>query len=305
MVVDFEETETVGQELELYTGTETVFSDRFTTTLEKLCEPFPVEDIQWLPKGQPQVNMAFAYVDVWGYKDRLDQYAPSMWTEKQPVVVTSADKVFVSVEITLFGRQYGGLGEEKLSNENAGTVAYSQAFRRACANFGMGRYMYDFGTTWITPEQAKAMQQEKYKGANTIGLRMAVEAYRKAGIPIDEKYANVKIVESKLHTPSVGAAITDTNRAGTASAPGNATASADTAVPSGIPTTRPATSSGEGSIGKFSSKQLFHLRRAGFDDGELTSALLQNSARRVTDMVIGSKMTKDAVLAALSEEDNF
>jgi len=163
-----------------------VFSDPLAKVREVLCAPFDVEQIRWLPN--PKSKQLFAYAEVWDYKRRLDDVAYGAWSEPQPVVVTSATKVFVSVVIMLYGRPYGGLGEEDLTNNNAGTVAYSQAFRRACANFGLGRYMYDFGRTWADESMFAQLTKENYAGTHELGLELAVAAYKKAGIPMDERY---------------------------------------------------------------------------------------------------------------------
>src|SRR5262249_22928123 len=41
------------------------------------------------------------------------------------------------------------MGEEWAHDENAATRAEAQAFKRACACFGLGRYLYDLGRVWM------------------------------------------------------------------------------------------------------------------------------------------------------------
>jgi hypothetical protein len=48
-----------------------------------------------------------------------------------------------------------GLGEEWADNENAGTSAEAQAFKRACSCFGLGRYLYDLGGNWVDLDDRK------------------------------------------------------------------------------------------------------------------------------------------------------
>ena len=48
-----------------------------------------------------------------------------------------------------------GLGEEWADNENAGTSAEAQAFKRACSCFGLGRYLYDLGGIWVDLDDRK------------------------------------------------------------------------------------------------------------------------------------------------------
>ena len=46
-------------------------------------------------------------------------------------------------------------GEEWADNENAGTSAEAQAFKRACSCFGLGRYLYDLGGNWVDLDERK------------------------------------------------------------------------------------------------------------------------------------------------------
>ena len=55
-----------------------------------------------------------------------------------------------SCRLTIDGLgSHSGLGEEWADNENAGTAAEAQAFKRACSCFGLGRYLYDLGGNWV------------------------------------------------------------------------------------------------------------------------------------------------------------
>jgi len=51
--------------------------------------------------------------------------------------------VLVTCELTIFGLgSHSATGEEWADNDNAGTAAEAQAFKRACSCFGLGRYLY-------------------------------------------------------------------------------------------------------------------------------------------------------------------
>ncbi len=67
---------------------------------------------------------------------------------------------------------------EPREEENAATEAYSQAFRRACAQVGLGRYLYDLPKAWVPYDPQKraiALAEEE--------LRLLAERlYRKAGL---------------------------------------------------------------------------------------------------------------------------
>jgi hypothetical protein len=82
-------------------------------------------------------------------------FSPAGWTRKYTVHTSanferkpdqkSVAKVFATCELTIFGLgSYSATGEEWTDNDNAGTGAEAQAFKRSCVCFGLGRYLYDF-----------------------------------------------------------------------------------------------------------------------------------------------------------------
>ena len=65
-------------------------------------------------------------------------------------------KVFVTCELTIFALDsHSATGEEWTDNDNAGTSAEAQAFKRACACFGLGRYLYYFDGVWVDLDERK------------------------------------------------------------------------------------------------------------------------------------------------------
>ena len=134
--------------------------------LEELNQPFDPEDVKWLPgvfMGQGKVQ-ALAYADPRVYIDRLNEvlgaanwgksYNTTIATgltkvvkqyQKENLVLTGTGKIFVTctVNIPSLGVSTSDVGESDLSDDNAYTVAASQAFKRACVQFGLGRYFYD------------------------------------------------------------------------------------------------------------------------------------------------------------------
>ena len=111
--------------------------------------------------GRSGVVLPFA--DPRAYTDRLNQlFTPSGWTreysistvpsltrvDRGKVVVTSKLLVASTVTINRLG-SHTGTGEEWADRENAITAADAQAFKRACSCFGLGRYLYSFGETWV------------------------------------------------------------------------------------------------------------------------------------------------------------
>jgi hypothetical protein len=50
---------------------------------------------------------------------------------------------------------HSGCGEEWAEDPNALTSAEAQAFKRACSNFGLGRYFYSFAEMWVDLDEYK------------------------------------------------------------------------------------------------------------------------------------------------------
>lgn len=134
--------------------------------------PFDPAVIEWrvtnTSKGNGQSRgQVIPYADQRAYTDRLNAlFSPAGWTRKY-TVHTSANfqrakdqkttaKVFVTCDLTIFGLgSHSATGEEWADDENAGTSAEAQAFKRSCACFGLGRYLYHFTGTWVDLDERK------------------------------------------------------------------------------------------------------------------------------------------------------
>ena len=132
--------------------------------------PFEASSIEWKvtntshDKTRGQV---IPYADQRAYTDRLNaMFTPAGWTRKY-AIHTSANferskdqkivaKVLVTCELTIFGLgSHSATGEEWADNDNAGTSAEAQAFKRACSCFGLGRYLYHFDGVWANLDEQK------------------------------------------------------------------------------------------------------------------------------------------------------
>jgi hypothetical protein len=134
--------------------------------------PFDPRVIEWratnTTKGNRQSRgQVIPYADQRAYTDRLNAlFSPAGWTRKYSVH-TSANfqrakdqkttaKVFVTCDLTIFGiGSHSATGEEWTDDQNAGTAAEAQAFKRSCACFGLGRYLYYFTGTWVDLDDRK------------------------------------------------------------------------------------------------------------------------------------------------------
>jgi Rad52/22 family double-strand break repair protein len=107
------------------------------------------------------------YADPRAYTDRLNAlFSPQGWTRtyrvetmnnitrmnKGEAIITG--KVLVTCTVTITGLgSHSGTGEEWADDPNGMTAADAQAFKRACAVFGLGRYFYDFVAPWVDLDQ--------------------------------------------------------------------------------------------------------------------------------------------------------
>ena len=156
----------------------------------KLRQPFPPELISWKPqvvsyKGENSTAMGAAYADNRAYTDRLNQVAGSDGWSQSVVLSTSSTyekevkkkeknpetgawdietskilrtaRISAVVTVTINGLgSHSNVGESDIADENATTSAYAQGFKRACTEFGLGRYLYDLPATGWLPYDTKS-----------------------------------------------------------------------------------------------------------------------------------------------------
>jgi hypothetical protein len=130
-------------------------------------------------------GLLLPYADQRAYTDRLNSlFTPAGWTRKYALHTSgnferSRDgkvvaKVFVTCEVTIFGLgSHSATGEEWADDENAGTSAEAQAFKRACCCFGLGRYLYYFSGAWVELDD-----RNRAKGHPTLAGWATPEGWR-------------------------------------------------------------------------------------------------------------------------------
>lgn len=164
----------------------------------QLKEPFPFDAIDFLPKGKIEregktLCMALPYADPRVYQDRLNAVAYGEWSTPSPVVVAVGNKLVCYVTVMLCGVPHTDVGEAD-AGENQGTEAWAQAFKRACSQFGLGRYLYDLEKEWV-PFNPQRKQIELDKAGKSAIVR---KMYQKAGIgtPVSASGNGRKAVEA-------------------------------------------------------------------------------------------------------------
>jgi hypothetical protein len=136
-------------------------------------EPFNPQEIKWRVTNTTKDRargQVIAYADPRAYTDRLNAiFTVRGWTRKYGVEMINnverktrqgesqmVGKVVVTCEVSIYSLgTHSGIGEEWADNENAGTAAEAQAFKRACACFGLGRYLYDLEGGWVELDNRK------------------------------------------------------------------------------------------------------------------------------------------------------
>lgn len=144
--------------------------------LVRLEEPFASKDVKWLVAATSRdgrTGRITPYADPRAYTDRLNQvFTASGWTREYKVHTLSpitrikkdkpiqTGKVLVTCVVSIPGvGNHSGCGEEWADDENAMTSAEAQAFKRACSNFGLGRYFYNFAEMWVDLDEYKHPRQ--------------------------------------------------------------------------------------------------------------------------------------------------
>jgi hypothetical protein len=179
-----------------------------TLTLEigrLLHQPFDPTFVRFRPQNPKPRNearpdgpwycLALAYYEVWDLVNIFDTYVYAQWSieEQQMLFSEQDDRIVVSLVLVICGVRMAGIGEEFLdaetkTDENAVTSAWAQAFKRACALFGLGlgmyflphlsiRYVaYDRSAKKISasPDVLLALAQELYKRTPDVLLRGSV-----------------------------------------------------------------------------------------------------------------------------------
>jgi hypothetical protein len=173
--------------------------------------PFDPSQIDWRvtntsKNGSPPRGQVVPYADSRAYTDRLNLLVtPAGWTRKY-VIHTSASfqrdkdqrvvaKVLVACELTIFGLgSHSATGEEWADDENAGTSAEAQAFKRASSCFGLGRYLYYFSGEWVDIDERKRPKTVPAlpAWATPDGWRQGLRPQQRADYPTRDALVNAK-----------------------------------------------------------------------------------------------------------------
>jgi hypothetical protein len=135
-------------------------------------EPFDPRIIEWRVCNTSNFTgnlrgQLVAYADSRAYQDRLNAlFTPAGWTRKYERQFSgevqrdrdkkTVAKVFVTCELTIHGLgSNSSTGEAWVDDDNSGTTAEAQSFKRVASCFGLGRYLYEVEKVWVDLDDRK------------------------------------------------------------------------------------------------------------------------------------------------------
>ncbi len=130
--------------------------------LERLKAPFPVAAHYWKPGATTRDKkraLGLTYVDSRQYQTRLDQIDPAWTISYTPSFLDG--RILVNCKLTVMGITREDVGECASKDNNAYTSAVAQAFKRSCAQFGLGRYLYDVPQVWAAYDSSRKRFSEQ------------------------------------------------------------------------------------------------------------------------------------------------
>jgi hypothetical protein len=129
-----------------------------------LAEPFPAEWVKQKKAGKGERAASISFVSWNRYAERLNDLVGGGWSMGTPVTLHVGDKLVMGLPVTVLGatrinfgdeddsewetvtdQQTGEETEKKTMYGSPATNAFAQAFKRTCALFGIGLYLYNKG----------------------------------------------------------------------------------------------------------------------------------------------------------------
>jgi hypothetical protein len=171
--------------------------------LQELSLPFHPTAVSWrVGATKDKRGMALAYGDLRAYQNRLDEVCGLGWAVSY---TPWADKIICHV--TIDGVTRSSTGEPDKDSERseiAGTSAEAQAFKRACAMFGLGRYLYNFDSPWVDLDDRKAITAQGLAKLNGLVTQHYQKAMTKQVIIEKPEDINAVLDEVEVVNPDEG-----------------------------------------------------------------------------------------------------
>jgi hypothetical protein len=222
---------------------------------EALQQPFAPETIRFLPKEIQQEQgrytcKALPYANKRVYEDRLNELVFGAWSSPYTPPYAQGNKLIIPATVIILGVAHTDYGEAFLEtagkngntyeDENTATEAYSQAFRRACARFLLGRYLYDLPAPRLpyNPKTRQIAITPAERVAWVEKLYMECGLKPRSHVVLQPSVAQAATQKQESAPPAVPTISTDQQKAATlktatvASSPNTSTSSAPKATTS-------------------------------------------------------------------------
>lgn len=153
-------------------------SEMLGKAMVELRKPFHPTQVTWKPGAVAKSGnkaLALAYADLRAYQNRLDEVCGANWAVSY---TPWGDRIVCN--LTIYGVTRSSTGEPDAQSERseiAGTATEAQAFKRACAMFGLGRYLYNLPSVWAEYDSERRQFTEAAKAKL---LSILVQHYRRS-----------------------------------------------------------------------------------------------------------------------------
>ena len=131
--------------------------------IPELAAPFPRNAVSWRAQSLSKDGtkaMALAYIDARDVMNRLDDVVgPANWQDDY--VETPSKRVLCTIRIRIDGDWISKTDGAGATDVEADKGGISDAFKRAAVKWGIGRYLYDMETPWVSCESYEASNGKK------------------------------------------------------------------------------------------------------------------------------------------------
>lgn len=134
-----------------------------TDLTEAMRAPFPPNEIEWRigsTNSDKSKGLALAYLTARHIMDRLDEtVGGTNWQDRYEF---HGARTVCYLSVRLDGEwitKADGAGDSDVEAEKG---AISDALKRAAVKFGIGRYLYDLGNTWVELDDKKRIKPDQY-----------------------------------------------------------------------------------------------------------------------------------------------
>lgn len=151
-------------------------SESIEDIIAELSQPFPVESLHFRVGAMTRNKdkaIALAYIDSRDAMKRLDSVVGAHnWQRRYPW--SDGKRLYCEVGIRLAGEwvwKGDGAGDTQVEAEKG---AFSDAFKRACVNWGIGQYLYDSPNNWWPVNDYKSFEPQ-----TVVKIKQAFNEFQK------------------------------------------------------------------------------------------------------------------------------